>query len=404
MAIGRQRDLDKDLPVMARKYAPIIDRALQLDPSLGAAYVWRAEWLDEAAEQQGADYRHGIALDPNDAHGLTMYASWLDHADASEDDTNAALERALLVDPLSPRTHYVRAQVQGTSPANREQLFIEALKVDPGFYPTLSKVGKLRATVHGEFAESIKLLERAIASDPRQAWARIYAVLVYLDIGDPDAALDVASPSAFVTSNARFLLLVYQGKSREADLAASNGIEFHEDYIDEYGEQEATRDAALRTGDYRRLIKVYGIDQRVAHPDEPWELTGLTMRSYPAMAHAYRLTGHPDIADSILATTNRWLDANQARMGASIQRTRAAVYAMQGKREAALQALAAGFRSGDRYRWWYTVAQDPLFESLRADPAFQAIALEARQHAAQQRALLEDMRRRGEVPMRPAHH
>jgi TolB-like protein/DNA-binding winged helix-turn-helix (wHTH) protein len=404
MAIGRQRDLDKDLPVMARKYAPLIDKALELDPTLGAGYVWRAVWLDEMPGQQAADFRHGLALDPNDGEGLTMYTSWLDHSGAEDPEIEASLERALLVDPLSPRAHYVRAQVLGASPVHREKLFIEALKVDPGFYPTLCKVGKFRATLHGEFAESIKLLERAIASDPPQAWARIYAMLVYLDIGDPDAALDVARPSAFATSNANFLLLLYQGKTREADLAIRDGIELHEDYVGEFGAQEAVRDAALQTRDYRHLIKIYEIDRRVAHPDEPWNIIGPTVRSYPAMAHAYRLTGHPDIADRILAATNQWLDANEARVGASFLRTRAAVYAMQGNREAALHALAASFRNGDRYRWWYTVTQDPIFEPLRADPAFQAIALEARQHAAKQRALLEDMRRRGEVPMRPAGH
>jgi hypothetical protein len=37
---------------------------------------------------------------------------------------------------------------------------------------------------------------------------------------------------------------------------------------------------------------------------------------------------------------------------------------------------------------------------MRSDPRFQAIAAEARAHAAAQRALLEEMRRKGEVPYR----
>jgi len=311
------------------------------------------------------------------------------------------VERALLVDPLSPRTHYVRAQVLAETPVQREKMFIEALKVDPNFYPTLAKVGKFRAMMHGEFAESLQLLERAVASDPPQVWARIYAMLVYLDVGDPDAALDVARPSPFASTNAKFLLLVYSGKAREADQGASVGIDLHEDYPDEFGEQEAMRDAAMNSGDYRRLIKVYGMEHRLAHPDEPWGVEAINLRAFPTMAHAYRLTGHPAVADSILAAVTVWMDANQAELGAANLRTRAAVYALQGKREAALQALAAGFRSGYRYRWWYTVSQDPIFEPLRADPAFQAIAQEAREHAAKQRALLEEMRKRGEVPVRP---
>ena len=49
-----------------------------------------------------------------------------------------------------------------------------------------------------------------------------------------------------------------------------------------------------------------------------------------------------------------------------------------------------------------TIERDPLWDAMRSDPRFQAIAAEARAHAAAQRALLEEMRRKGEVPYRPS--
>jgi hypothetical protein len=74
--------------------------------------------------------------------------------------------------------------------------------------------------------------------------------------------------------------------------------------------------------------------------------------------------------------------------------------ALQGHRDAAVTELAEAFRSGERTHWWYTIERDPVWDSMRSDPRFQAIATEARAHAATQRALLEEMRRKGEVPYR----
>jgi hypothetical protein len=65
--------------------------------------------------------------------------------------------------------------------------------------------------------------------------------------------------------------------------------------------------------------------------------------------------------------------------------------------------LADSMRHGEYVRWWYTAELDPLYAHLRADPRFRALADTAKRHRLEQRALLDDMRRRGEVPTRSAH-
>src|SRR5262249_41621139 len=81
-------------------------------------------------------------------------------------------------------------------------------------------------------------------------------------------------------------------------------------------------------------------------------------------------------------------------------RERAAAYAVLGDDERTVAELQASARTHKYYRWWYVAECDPLYEHLRGDPRFQALAEEAQQHRRSQRALLEELRRKGAVPTR----
>jgi len=78
-------------------------------------------------------------------------------------------------------------------------------------------------------------------------------------------------------------------------------------------------------------------------------------------------------------------------------RERAQLFAMLGEDEKAIDELAASQRLNLWSRWWYTGEIDPVFAHLRQDPRFVALVQRAREQRATQRALLEDMRRNGEL-------
>jgi hypothetical protein len=63
-------------------------------------------------------------------------------------------------------------------------------------------------------------------------------------------------------------------------------------------------------------------------------------------------------------------------------------HAVLGDTEAALAALRAVPATGNRYRWW-TMRYDPVYDSLRDTPEFQAVLDELAADAARQRAELE---------------
>jgi hypothetical protein len=75
-----------------------------------------------------------------------------------------------------------------------------------------------------------------------------------------------------------------------------------------------------------------------------------------------------------------------------------------GERDQALSNLKAVIEGAKERRfWWYLIDRDPVWEPVRGDPRFQAIAEFCRQAARQQRAKLDLLRKQGKVPVRPAN-
>lgn len=385
-----------------RRIAPLIEKAIALDPSLGAAYIARAS-VRAAKDVAGieADLRKGIELDPANSRGLASFYEFLSEVHRTE-EARGVLDRALLVDPLSARAHYLKALDFTNTSMEFEQALLDVLKIDPKFTSALTRLGEMRWKNHGEFAEGVKLVERAIAIDPESAWIRHAAYLMYLDVGDLAAARDVSEPFAGSSGSARFQMLQYAGDLRAAGEAAFQAPEWLHGYFSNWNDGEAVRDLALMTRDYRRAIRFIESDYDFG---EPRQVTVLSAHRAVPLAHLLKQSGQRTASSRLLDDLLAWLDSKERKPKAwepGTRRIRANVLALQGERDTALAELAEAFRSGDRRLWWYTIEHDPLYADMRSDPRFQTIAAEARAHAARQRTLLEEMRRKGEAPLRPS--
>jgi DNA-binding winged helix-turn-helix (wHTH) protein len=253
---------------------------------------------------------------------------------------------------------------------------IETARIDPQFAAELTKLSQMRS-FHGEFAEGVLLAERAIAADPANPWSRSRqsAYNRYLELGDLAAARDVVAGSS-AAGLAPFQLLQYLGDWRAAGEAVYDVPERLRSAWTDSLAAEAVRDLALHTGDFARAICFIESAQGAL--------------SAVPLAHVLLANGQRAESEKLLVDTLTWPH----------RRVRADALALQGHRDAAVTELAEAFRSGERTHWWYTIERDPVWDSMRSDPRFQAIAAEARAHAAAQRGLLEEMRRKGEVPYR----
>jgi len=387
-------------PEIERQAAALNDKALSLDPELGEAWVERAYGRQQINEgfdaTTDADFRKGLALAPNYAQGHLLYGEWL-YTLGRTDDALAMLERARQLDPLAPRSHYMK----GIILADRGEvdqaaaLFLETLRVSPRYSPALARLGELESS-RGNFAEAAKLMERAIALDPSAAWIRFDIAWTYLDLGDVAAAQDV---QAEVPPRAQNLcVLRYKGEEQRAaaQLYALPREDLNTAVMTRGCSSIVIRDDALKRGDYSRALRTLG-----GCLTDDWDPILSNSGSYVRVLCAVRYTsilmanGERDRARKLLqamlaAMRRRKLD-NSGAAGL--------VLALLGDTDAALTALESDY-ADEKGGWWYDL-RAPELQGLRTQPRFQNLAKQVSDNAAKQAALLAAMRHAGEVPYRP---
>lgn len=379
----------ESIAALEAKAEPLLARALQLDSSLGEAYVWRAWLKANKGDTTGAwaDYEKGIALSPNYAPGLQQYAEELIGLNMRETEALNLIERARKADPLYPRSHYYKGllMLDEGSLAEAETLFLQTLRVAPDYYPALHRLGTIRESM-GRYAEAVRYSERAVASEPHTVWVREMLSMLYLELNDPEAARYLIAELPDAPREAWIPICLYEKDvERIRDILRAVGIEdlSGNDWPDPYVVR-AIRDLALASGDLRArrlmrdLAKKWDPTIGDAKPGE-----AIWQGDFILVAAQWRKSiGERRSADASARAVLDELDPENA-----------VALAMLGGNDAALAAL------GD-LPGWYDLDREPAFAALRADPRFRALAAKTQEHVSAQRKLLEQMRARGEVPTR----
>jgi TolB-like protein/DNA-binding winged helix-turn-helix (wHTH) protein/Tfp pilus assembly protein PilF len=405
----------EDLTLARRRYHPLIDRALELDPQLGAAYFARAMWGEVQHDAEATvdnplvvalerDFSQGAALDPSNGRGLAAYAEFLYWTLERPEEGRSVLKRALWVDPLSASAHLKDAVLTLAESGIKasEQKNLQVLQLDPNFVPALQRYGMFRWRFDGKLVEAIQYIEHAIALDPNNSRLRQNAEALYLDLDDLTAARDVAAgtlPNVRTTA----LLSMHEGDWRRAGLAAYDeaGWTKDDDLCQNWLASEAIRDYAMKTGDLSRAIAFiklkYYLDDAPAVQLDP-----CSFRAAVYLSQLMAAAGHGAQALALRRAASSWLDANATKYFTGAGRLHATILLLDGKQDAALTELADAFRSGSYADWWYTIKYDPLWVPLHGDPRFKAIAADVRRYVDAERSQLEVLRQHGDVPRRGA--
>ena len=73
------------------------------------------------------------------------------------------------------------------------------------------------------------------------------------------------------------------------------------------------------------------------------------------------------------------------------------ILALQGRKAEALTALQRAVDEGWRSLWWYYLQYEPNLDSIRSEPAFQAVMAEIKADMANQMQRIRDMEQSGEI-------
>jgi TolB-like protein/DNA-binding winged helix-turn-helix (wHTH) protein/Tfp pilus assembly protein PilF len=397
LAAERRHD---DVKAERERQMPLVVRALEIDPQCGSAYIARAIWGDGEPAQQDADYRRGLELDPGNSRGLVAYSEFLDRQ-ARFDEGSRMLDRAMLVDPLSPRLHFRLAMREtGTKGvAFREAGLKRVLELDPDYQPALQRYAKTRWMLHGKLAEAAQLMEHAIELDPDNPWSRHTATAIYLDLGDEAAARAVAEGTPSSRRTEQLLLALYRGDWRTAGEVAYSPAGREYNLAESWGASEAVRDHALQTGEFRRAIAFF--EERYGLGGAEPALDIVNFRAAAYMAQLLRASGDDARARRLLERLPAAIDTTLPVYGAVLAlRTRAAVLLLAGQKDAALRTLSESFEADDLMQWWYTLDHDPLWKPVHDDPVFKALAAQVRARVAVEQSELASLRHAGRVTER----
>ncbi len=386
-----------DLDGARRANASLLARAERLRPGAGATQLAAAMWSAADPQERIAGFEAGLARDPGNARAMTAYSELLDGL-GRPGDAAEWLERALRVDPLWPRAHFRKAQrnfrVVGSAV---EQQTLRMLELDPQYYPALQRLAKYRWMNHGETAQAISIIRRAIAADPGNPWALHTAVVFYLDVEEPGAADAVVEGNAVAEKSTRAVRAMYRGDWRGAGIAAYDPASLVFAKPERWGVPVAVRDYGLRSGDPARAMQFLS-----RHYDLPregaWHLGTDNFREAQLYAHLLLASGARDAAMRRLDEVIAWIDANGIYGPVYNLRTRAQAMMLKGQTDAALEELDRSFREKDRTLWWYTLRFDPTWDAIRQDPRFLQIAEHVQAEVRAQGVRLAQLRAQGVVP------
>lgn len=381
---------------------PLFDKALALDPTLGEAYALRGRaGLDPTAME--ADFRRGLELSPNNARVYELFASFLLNL-SRDDEALAMIDQARVLDPLVPRYHQLKALIlwwKFDRIEAAEASFLHALEIDPGFTPALMRLGQMRHRSAGEFAEAVRFGEQALAIDPQALWVRYGLAHIYLDLEEVEAVRQIVSATPDRIGDV--LISLYAGdRRRAAEVAWAIPGPF------EHAPKKSTlavavRDDALVTGETTQALEYFAEVLGIDAAPQPASLDWNYLQAYLAYAQLLDTAGEGRRAEQVIAAINQVLTALEDRYGklaASNERFRAQALALSGDGEGALAALERALAGRAYAWWWYDLRLNPAFAGMRGEPRFQALLADAAAHAAEQRALLNELRAAGRVPDR----
>jgi len=383
---------------------PLIDKALELDDQTGEAYATlalSATFLKDY-DTANAAFQRALELDPNYVSTHHWYSNLLrDYG--FYDAGMKEIEDAIRLDPLSAVLQVNLGTVLFELGRPEEALaqFRKVIEMDVDFPLPYWCIGGIYWTYSGQLDEALIWFKEALERNPGHARITAFIGLVYLDLGAEAEAehwINTAlglQPEGIFSNWAKELLLLSQGESAQATDYASKVLQQKPDWaisLAHLRNQDLLMGLAADTS--ARYEKQFPMlfeddDPKIdrSNVDAAINLS-LVMTSLGRPARAQLLLDRSlEYAESSSMPRLHWYPVAYG-ISQLVQ-----IYALQGKTEKALEVLRQAIDNNWRGLWWYWLEHDTNLDSIRDEPAFQAMVEEIKLDMAAQ---LERARKKDE--------
>lgn len=377
-------------------------KALELDPELGEAHTSFGlvmKFRGEPPEKYAPYLERGVELAPGSADARKWYSNYLGEMNRN-DEALVQLRKAVELDPMSA---IVRVNLGNTLEkmgqiAEAHASYQRALEIDPGFMPALFSLMESSNLEQGLVYYSI-----AYSASGNEPWNLLFFVLNYLALGDDVRAgewlahIERVAPTAIPVLISRLNINLFRGQWDEALRLAGEMLQYE-------GANMPVPSRVLSLNDMRRGNPAdararYELMYPALLGDDPQ--VGDDFPAAIDIAIVLKSLGEHKKADVLLNRSHESLtayaEANVSEYG--IYEVR--VHALSGDKEAALKRLREVIDAGWTRQWWYYMDDDAALHSIRDDPRFQAMKDDIAADMAQQLANVRKLEASGEIALPP---
>ncbi len=382
--------------------APLLDKALALDPGLGEAYALRSLLTDDPAVAE-RDLRRGLELNPSYARGYELLAGTQASSVEKIELALDSIDRAIALDPLTPSHYFAKALAfmgQGYWP-EAAAMDRRALELNPNFHPALLQLSALTA-VQGDFAEAIAYTRQALAADPRAVPVRDRLIGLYVAVGDTEAARAANNPP---TPSGELGILWSEGNVAPIVDMLYGGQPKKLATIDPYfpidpllGSQIILTQA-LSDGDYARALALTSTVLPGGY-NLPPGTGGWGLYPYANLVQLLILSGDVAAASTLQQQIEQRMadiESHFPRYALLNDQIRAVLLARAGHSDDACAALERTFSPKPRALWRIILA-NPAFDDMRSAPCFRALRARIDTYIAMERAKIAEAQKDGVTP------
>ena len=398
-----------------REGAAHAERAIELDPGLSEAHCAQGAVLlaQGQAREAEAAFRLALKLNPGNSPAAFSYGNMLAGQHRFE-EALAMFEQVLERSPFDATLRGYKGWTHDYLGDHEEALasYSRARAIDASNPFGFMGPGFATAAT-GELAASADWFERAAMVDPGDAEIFAWAALMHLSLDDTASATRAAehavelNPLNTVPLAARALAHVFVGEDDRAVEVARRGL--LPDVVRRFGNTIALlrilRNELVASDRIDEAIDVYeaafptlrtASPFRNFHAEYPQHPIGELARAATDLAHLRKMAGDVAAAERLIDLTLAAHDRDPYLgylwlYGPGAVRVELAL--IEGRHEAALEALDALVDGGWSVSWRWEIERNPIYDPVRDDPRYRAIVERLERHVLAQRGALESASR-----------